>query len=122
MVSDLFDVAVIVFVGGHGGTVVVSDAGAFNIVVVVDLFVVAVIVFVVGGGGDCGSVGVVVIVIGDGGGSFRCGLCHRGLRFGRGRGFSRICLYVIRGRHGWNIDVDEIECFGRIFITKKYAF
>ena len=120
MVSDLFDVVVIVFVGGHRGTVVVSDAGAFNIVVAVNLFVVAVIVFVVGGGGDCGS--VVVIISGDGGGSVRCGLCHRGLYYGRGRGFFRICLYVIRGRHGWNIDGDETECFGRIFITKKYAF
>ena len=71
-----------------------------NIVVVVHVF----IAFVEGNG--C-SVAVVVSG-GCNGSSVKCGWLYN-----RGQSFSRICLYFIRGRHGW-IDGDETECLGSV--------
>ena len=71
-----------------------------NIVLLADLIVAAVAV---------SGVGV--------GASFWCGL-YREIRLCKDRGFSRICLDIIRGRHDW-IDGDETECFWKDIIEKE---
>ena len=124
VITIVLVVQLFVFAGGEGGSVaVVSSTGGgdfryrmYNSFWNVITFVVAVNFFVF----VCGEGSSVAIVVsgggggggGQGGGSgFSCGLCNRGLRL------SRICLYIIRGRHNW-IDGDETQGFGRILISK----